>query len=485
LPLPAIMSSSFREVLWLDTDVTPLVRPEKLFETAAFQREGALFWPDLWGVGCSLWGQTAWAGHVAWHLLNMTHNMSDVHCTQEHEAGHLLVDKERHWRPLCLANYLASRNFFTKVIWGYKDVFRLAWLKLNAPNWYCPVRPGLVGCVLSQEQFHAVSLLHFWPSGDELGSGVHGRPVPLYLHQKKIPGLLWRDIVTFDAPLGSCINYRLVPFVPAKHGAELWEVEQTDPDLASLLFTVDAVWNEVYKKAKTYFEQDPRQSEKDVKKLHPKRLPKSSLEFVQVTKACKCDYTNNRWLLLASAPAGMHRAMNLDECGSVLDPELSADECAVGYVVLALLCSQSLLSRDEVKKARQAVATLAGLLPDISDCLPHSFWPVELSDLLDFAHSATSRSDGGSLALLADGDLTWRGSFDVPHERLARFPHMYRRCIPMRDPQCWRMESPTDRGAFVPNGNCLHCCDRNLRTERWYELCFDAEFTEERCCNPA
>ena len=49
--MPAILSSSFAEVLWMDTDVTPLLDPELLFETDAFKREGALFWPDLWGQG--------------------------------------------------------------------------------------------------------------------------------------------------------------------------------------------------------------------------------------------------------------------------------------------------------------------------------------------------------------------------------------------------------------------------------------------------
>merc|ERR1719247_2747969 len=124
--LPAIMSSSFKDVMWMDTDITPLHNPELLFDTQAYIDTGALFWPDLWGMGCSEFGQTAW------HLLDIEHNASDPSCSHEHEPGLHLVDKERHWRPLCLANYLASRDFFTRVLYGYKDVFRFAWLKLGA-----------------------------------------------------------------------------------------------------------------------------------------------------------------------------------------------------------------------------------------------------------------------------------------------------------------------------------------------------------------
>ena len=29
--------------------------------------------------------------------------------------------QERHWKPICLANYMASRDFFTRVLHGYKD----------------------------------------------------------------------------------------------------------------------------------------------------------------------------------------------------------------------------------------------------------------------------------------------------------------------------------------------------------------------------
>lgn len=50
--LPAVMSSSFQHVLWMDTDVTPLMAPDILFETEAYKQNGALFWPDHWTQDC-------------------------------------------------------------------------------------------------------------------------------------------------------------------------------------------------------------------------------------------------------------------------------------------------------------------------------------------------------------------------------------------------------------------------------------------------
>ena len=93
--------------------------------------------------------------------------------------------QERHWKPICLANYMASRDFFTRVLHGYKDrsvaassvwnrlvsyataaelascqdVFRLAFLKLNASNWLSPVRPGLVGGFLHNGLFFPAALV--------------------------------------------------------------------------------------------------------------------------------------------------------------------------------------------------------------------------------------------------------------------------------------------------------------------------------------
>jgi len=207
---------------------------------------------------------------------------------------------------------------------------------LNASNWYSPVRPGLVGGYIYKRQFHAISLIHFWPSNDELGSGAMGRPVPLYIHQKKIPFRIWKEVATFNRSLGQCVNYQLEPFIPEEKGAEIWHIKETDPDLASTMETLDELWNEVYLKAKATLEKDPRESQRDLARLHPERDHQRNVEFMQVAKSCRCNYVNNRWFLLLSRATGM-AGIPLPDCGTVQDPGLDARDCPVGFLLLALL----------------------------------------------------------------------------------------------------------------------------------------------------
>ena len=41
-----IKNSSFREVLWIDSDNFPIVNPEYLFSNPEYQKKGSLFWRD-------------------------------------------------------------------------------------------------------------------------------------------------------------------------------------------------------------------------------------------------------------------------------------------------------------------------------------------------------------------------------------------------------------------------------------------------------
>ncbi len=42
----AVLLSSFEEVLWLDTDNTPIMDPEFLFHVPVYIKQHAIFWPD-------------------------------------------------------------------------------------------------------------------------------------------------------------------------------------------------------------------------------------------------------------------------------------------------------------------------------------------------------------------------------------------------------------------------------------------------------
>eukprot|EP00927_Polykrikos_kofoidii_P037545 TRINITY_DN31719_c0_g1_i1.p1 TRINITY_DN31719_c0_g1~~TRINITY_DN31719_c0_g1_i1.p1 ORF type:complete len:636 (+),score=72.42 TRINITY_DN31719_c0_g1_i1:123-2030(+) len=500
--LPAILSSSFSELIWMDTDITPLINPDGLFSRGAYKKYGALFWPDLWGMECKNFGQTAWPNHVAWHLLEVEHNASDYRCAHEHEAGHLVVHKIRHWRALCLANYLSSRHFFTLVLWGYKDVFRLAWLKMNASNLLIPLRPGLAGSFLEDGRFFGVSLIHWWPADDG------GVPDPLYLHQKKKPGTYWGDVVTFAEPLGACVTYNLGALDVTASGVHVWDISTHHPLLLDMFSAAEHLWNEQYSSSLSRFEADPRLTRVDRQRLHPEGSRLASTEFTQTVYACKCEYTDNRWLQIAHwmafAPWEMipHQIL---ECSLGFNPEdvsegiPSLEVCAVGHVARALLCSQAHLREGRLRLAAEAAAALKRFLPKIKKCLRFSFWPMVLGELEDFVINTTDlegdaklESDVGLHAAFAE-QIRFRGSIEVDFDRLSNFPRFVRRCFPMKDPACFgnfprSSLEPVPAslvGAHIANGNlfgdtCFFCCDPNIPGR---QSCFDDEFTEERCCN--
>lgn len=489
---PAILSSSFREVLWLDADVTPLVAPERLFETERYRSTGALFWPDLWGLGCNnKWGATAWPEHVNWHLLGLRHNSSDIHCVAEHEAGHLLVDRARHWKPLCLANYLATRDFFARVMHGYKDVFRFAWLKLGASNWLSSARPGLVGAVLRDGRFLGPHLVHFWPPGDVQlgGAGSSGRPEPLYVHQKKKPGRIWHELASFTAPLGECPPlYSVGPFRAGTGGdSELWLLAERHPALLGRLRAVEDAWEQGWSDARGRLRADPRTPLEQTEGLATSGPADHRFtQFLQTLKACPCDYGNNLWFGLISAMSG---ALGLGPavaaaCPRVLAASLDPSACPVGFLALALWCSQDLLRRGRAGGAVSAAAVVARLLPGVAECLGHSFWPLELEELREFVgHLPPDPGVGAEAPPWAGPPPLWTGGFRLPSRRLVHFPRYHRRCIPFKDPACWALSGVSDdKWSEQPQLSCLYCCDPNFAGKAWRALCFDSAFTEDRCC---
>lgn len=44
----AIINSSFREILYLDSDNAPTRDPSYLFHSKGYTETGAIFWPDFW-----------------------------------------------------------------------------------------------------------------------------------------------------------------------------------------------------------------------------------------------------------------------------------------------------------------------------------------------------------------------------------------------------------------------------------------------------
>lgn len=131
----AIMQSSFKNVLWLDTDAIPIVHPNELFQSIYFQKNGAVFWPDLTGVQCdpeviSMWPSGSEEG-VLWDVFNITFKRDDWKHVQEMESGQMLIDTEKYIQGLHLAYFLTEHGLFQQFAYGDKEAFRWAWLYLN------------------------------------------------------------------------------------------------------------------------------------------------------------------------------------------------------------------------------------------------------------------------------------------------------------------------------------------------------------------
>ncbi|CAH0475993.1 unnamed protein product [Peronospora belbahrii] len=145
----AIYHTTFDRVLFLDADNVPVRDPSFLFESREFLDTGAMFWPDFWYPGHSMFGLSTHS--LVWELLDLP--FVDMF---EQESGQVLIDRRRHALPLELVRYYGFHrpNFFTslKLAWGDKDLFRFAWLKLNVPFTMIQTPPAMAGVIVEKSR---------------------------------------------------------------------------------------------------------------------------------------------------------------------------------------------------------------------------------------------------------------------------------------------------------------------------------------------
>jgi hypothetical protein len=111
----ALLHSRFREILLLDADNVPIVDPEFLFDCEEFRRTGTVFWPDLVRIR---------RDSPIWAMCGVPYRD-----TPSVESGQLLIDKQRAWPGLVLANWMNQHSdAFYDIVHGDKDTFLLAWL---------------------------------------------------------------------------------------------------------------------------------------------------------------------------------------------------------------------------------------------------------------------------------------------------------------------------------------------------------------------
>lgn len=118
----AILHSRFQEVLFLDADNVPIHDPSYLFDMPEYQETGTVFWPDPQQF-------RTYSNSERWRIFG-----TDFVDGPDQESGQILVDKARCWKALSLCNwYNEHSDFYYKYVYGDKDTFRFAWLRLGQP----------------------------------------------------------------------------------------------------------------------------------------------------------------------------------------------------------------------------------------------------------------------------------------------------------------------------------------------------------------
>jgi len=138
----AVYYSNFDNVLLLDADNLPAKDPTYLFEEPEFLRTGAIFWPDYWQPPNSLFQLTNTS--LLWQLTGVEY--VDMF---EQESGQVLIDRRKSKPALDKLMYYSTHEprmmEELHLIWGDKDLFRLAWLNASQPFHFIQFPPAVGG----------------------------------------------------------------------------------------------------------------------------------------------------------------------------------------------------------------------------------------------------------------------------------------------------------------------------------------------------
>ncbi|POM73135.1 hypothetical protein PHPALM_10045 [Phytophthora palmivora] len=163
----ALYYSQFTSVLLLDADNFAVRDPTPLFSSSAMKRYGAVFWPDFWHPGNSIFNLHAQS--LVWELLGLEYVEMP-----EQESGQVLVNRAVSRPMLEHLLYYATHtpNLFSKLqlVWGDKDLFRLAWLQMKEKFYYNDHRvPGTLGIVNHDRQrFCGVTMVQYALNGEDM-----------------------------------------------------------------------------------------------------------------------------------------------------------------------------------------------------------------------------------------------------------------------------------------------------------------------------
>lgn len=169
----ALLFSSFRNVLLIDSDSIPLVDPAQLFDSSAFAATGFLSWPDFWAASES---------PKFWAIADLPSFPTGLAPTCS-EAGQIVLDKQRHLKTLLLATYYnvwGPSHFYPLLSQGAlgqgdKNTFESAAVVLGAPYYRIPSPVEDVGRFTRGEHagFKGSGMVQYMPEAEVDKSNVN------------------------------------------------------------------------------------------------------------------------------------------------------------------------------------------------------------------------------------------------------------------------------------------------------------------------
>ena len=159
LKVLAILLSSFRKVLFLDSDCMALRDPQELFETNPFKSTGLLSWSDYW---------IATEDPTFYRIAGLAKFPAGMPALSS-ETGQLMVDKTKHLSTLLLAAYY---NMFGPECFypllnqaamgeGDKETYLAAATILKNPYYRIKERVGTVGYHDKAGEFHGAAMVQY------------------------------------------------------------------------------------------------------------------------------------------------------------------------------------------------------------------------------------------------------------------------------------------------------------------------------------
>jgi alpha 1,2-mannosyltransferase len=161
--LHAVFYSAFESVLLLDADNFPVRDPSYLFDTPEFTDTGAIFWPDFWKPGNTIFNihDTSFV----WTVFGL-----DPVDMFEQESGQVLINRRRHAAAMNVLMFygfsLPRIHEEMRLVWGDKDLFRFAWMKTDSKFFMIQRPPGSAGTKHDDyDLFCGVTMVQHDPSG--------------------------------------------------------------------------------------------------------------------------------------------------------------------------------------------------------------------------------------------------------------------------------------------------------------------------------